>query len=196
MITFTIAVFLLLITPGPGVLSVAGMGAAYGFRPALRYYVGLWIGTNTVALIVVSGLAAFILSNPILRNLMLVFSTGYLLYLAFKIAFSGSKISFMTTGNNPGVVSGIILQLFNPKAYAVNTTLFAGFAFHFEMLWVETSLKFLIVNLIWIPIHLLWLAAGVSLERLDLAPKVQFRINLAMAVAMLAVVILAGTSIF
>ena len=34
MLTFVLAVFLLIITPGPGVLSLAGVGAAYGWRQA------------------------------------------------------------------------------------------------------------------------------------------------------------------
>jgi threonine/homoserine/homoserine lactone efflux protein len=55
----------------------------------------------------------------------------------------------------------------------------------------ETGLKFLIMNAIWIPIHLLWLWAGVTLRRLDLAPRVQRGINAGMALAMLAVVGLA-----
>jgi threonine/homoserine/homoserine lactone efflux protein len=32
MLTFALAVFLLIITPGPGVLSLAGVVAAYGWR--------------------------------------------------------------------------------------------------------------------------------------------------------------------
>ena len=46
MLTFALAVFLLIITPGPGVLSTAGVGAAYGFQPGLRYVMGLFIGTT------------------------------------------------------------------------------------------------------------------------------------------------------
>ena len=56
----------------------------------------------------------------------------------------------------------------------------------------EIALKFLIVNAIWIPIHLAWLAAGVTLRRLDLPPRVQSAINVGMAVSMLAVVALAA----
>jgi threonine/homoserine/homoserine lactone efflux protein len=63
MLAFILAVFLLLITPGPGVLSTAGVGAAFGFKAGLRYVFGLCIGTNLVALIVVSGLAAIILAT-------------------------------------------------------------------------------------------------------------------------------------
>ena len=34
MLTFAITVFLLIVTPGPGVLSTAGFGAAYGYNEA------------------------------------------------------------------------------------------------------------------------------------------------------------------
>ncbi|MEP4336194.1 MAG: LysE family translocator, partial [Roseobacter sp.] len=44
MLTFAAAVFFLIITPGPGVLSAAGVGAAYGMRSGLRYVLGLFIG--------------------------------------------------------------------------------------------------------------------------------------------------------
>ena len=45
MLTFTLAVFLLIITPGLGVLSLAGLGAAYGWRQGFRYLFGLVLGT-------------------------------------------------------------------------------------------------------------------------------------------------------
>ena len=78
MLAFILAVLLLLVTPGPGVLSTAGVGAAFGFRAGLRYVVGLCIGTNLVALIVVSGLAAVILAITWARNTLLVLSALYL----------------------------------------------------------------------------------------------------------------------
>jgi threonine/homoserine/homoserine lactone efflux protein len=50
MLTFALAVLFLIITPGPGVLSTAGVGAGFGFRAGFRYLTGLFIGTNIVAL--------------------------------------------------------------------------------------------------------------------------------------------------
>lgn len=191
MTNFIVSVFLLLITPGPGVLSTAGVGAAYGRNIGLRYLTGLFIGTNLVALAVVSGLAALILSIPWLRVVLLIASALYLLYLAFRIAMSGSKIAFITTQKKPGIIDGILLQTINPKAYAVNTTLFSGFAFGADSLLLETIAKFIIINAIWIPIHLLWLGGGISLKRLALTERTQKAINYAMAAAMLGVVILA-----
>lgn len=194
MLSFAAAVVLLIATPGPGVLSTAGVGAAYGFRPGLRYVAGLFIGTNLVALAVISGLAAVVFSLPVVRTVLMAASVAYLLYLAAKIAFAGSRIAFITAARPPGIGSGLALQAINPKAYAVNTALFTGFAFHPDSLAAETAIKLLILNTIWIPIHLGWLGAGVVLHRLDLAQAVQRRINYGMAAAMVAVVVLAIVS--
>lgn len=191
MITFAIAVLFLIGTPGPGVLSTAGVGASFGFRFGLRYVLGLFIGTNIVALGVITGLAAIVLSVPSVRWVLMTASVLYLLYLAARIAFAGSKIAFIEATVAPGIVAGLMLQAINPKAYAVNTSLFTGFPYAPESLVFETVTKLLIVNAIWIPIHLAWLWAGASLHRLNLSDTAQQRINYAMALAMLAVVILA-----
>lgn len=188
MLSFALAVFLLIATPGPGVLSAAGMGAAWGFRAGLQYLVGLLIGSNLVVLIVISGLAAALLSASWMRAGLLIASTGYLLYLAAKIAFAGSKIAIVAAERPPGIVSGVVLQLINPKAYAVNTALFTGFIYAPNNLAFETFSKLLIFNLIWIPIHLGWLWAGAALRRLELSERTQRRINYGMAAAMVCVV--------
>ena len=62
MLPFAITVFLLIVTPGPGVLSTAGFGAAYGYKKSLRYVFGLFLGTNLVLLAVATGLIAILLS--------------------------------------------------------------------------------------------------------------------------------------
>jgi len=191
MLAFCLAVFLLLITPGPGVLSTAGVGAAFGFQAGLRYVCGLCIGTNLVALIVVSGLAAVILSSSWARNGLLIMSSLYLLYLAARIALAGRRIAFITAASIPGLRAGLLLQLINPKAYVVNLTWFSGFMLLPNALLLETLVKFLIINLLWIPIHLLWLLAGNSVNQLDLSPRAHMLINTGMALAMLIVVALA-----
>lgn len=194
MLTFAAAFFLAIITPGPGVLSTAGVGAAYGFRAGFRYVTGLFIGTNLVGLAVVTGLAAVLLASPVIRVVLFTASTAYLLYLAARIAFAGARIGFIEAQRQPGLRDGLILQALNPKAYVVNTVFITGFAFLPGALAVEIVLKFLIMNAIWVPIHLAWLWAGVAVERMDLPPHVQRRINFGMAAAMLLVVALALAS--
>lgn len=191
MLTFAAAVFFLIITPGPGVLTTAGIGASFGYGAGVRYVTGLCIGTNLVALAVVTGIAAAALADPRISTVLYIVSVSYLLYLAFRIATAGSKIAFILKARPPGIGGGLALQAINPKAYVVNTTLFAGFQFMPDAPVAELVLKFLIMNAIWIPLHLGWLWAGVSLHRLDLAPSTQRAVNIGMALAMLAVVALA-----
>lgn len=192
MLNFAAAVFFLIVTPGPGVLSTAGVGSGFGFRAGLAYVGGLFLGTNLVALAVVSGLAAALLAVPVVHGALFYASVTYLLYLAAKIAFAGSRIAFIEAQGAPGFLNGVALQAINPKAYAVNTALFSGFAFWPTNAATEVALKFLIINAIWVPIHLGWLFAGVTLRRLDLPPRAQTAINVAMALSMLAVVALAA----
>lgn len=194
MLSFAAAVFFLIITPGPGVLSTAGVGAGFGKAAGVRYVTGLFIGTNLVALAVVSGLAAIILADPRIRTVLFAASVLYLLYLAMRIAFAGAKLAFIERQSPPGVRGGVLLQAINPKAYAVNTALFTGFGFMPGNFALEMALKFLIINAIWVPIHLAWLGAGIGLRRMDLAPRTQRIVNIAMAVSMLLVVAIAAGS--
>ena len=129
MLVFAAAVFLLIITPGPGVLSTAGVGASFGWQHGLFYVGGLCVGTNMVGLAVISGLAAVILAEPVVRTVLLFASSGYLGYLALRISLAGSRIAFIRT-TAPGFFAGLTLQFINPKAYAVNTTLFTSFGFY------------------------------------------------------------------
>lgn len=192
MLAFALAALLLLITPGPGVMSLAGVGAAFGARPGLAYMSGLCLGTNLVAGMVVAGYAALLLATPYIRTALMALSFGYLFWLALKIAFAGRKLAFIQADRPPGLVGGVTLQIINPKAYVVNTALFTGFAFANSSLLAETAWKFLILNAIWIVIHLLWLYAGISLNRFNLSERAQFAINSGMALAMVGVVILAA----
>ena len=194
-IAFAAAFFFLILSPGPGVLSTAGVGAAFGYRPGLRYVFGLFLGTNFVALGVITGVAAVVLASPVIRTVLLVLSALYLLYLAAKVAFSGSKIAFIKAERAPGIRDALLLQALNPKAYVVNTAMIAGFPLGFAVYGAEIAVKLLIMNAIWIPLHVLWLWFGVALRRLDLAPEVQRMINYAMAAAMVFVVVLAFASI-
>ena len=190
MLTFAITVFLLIVTPGPGVLSTAGFGAAYGYKKSLRYVFGLFLGTNLVFLAVATGLIAILLSIPSLRFFLLILSTFYLFYLASKIALAGSNIAFIKAKSPPGIISGVLLQAINPKAYVVNTTLVSGFAFYQSSFAIELVIKFFIMNSIWIPLHLLWLYVGTVLHELNLSIKNQRIINLMMSLSMVLVVVI------
>jgi len=192
MLGFAGAYFFMVATPGPGVLTTAGVGAGYGFQTGLRYVAGLWLGNLLVGLLVASGVWAAIATVPGLRLALGIASLAYLGWLAAKIALAGSRVGFGAADRAPRFRNGVTLQFINPKAYAVSTIFFSNFPIFPANLVTEIAVKMLIINALWIPIHLAWLQAGVTLHRLELAPKAQRRVNLAMAGALVAVVVLAA----
>ena len=195
MVAFAIVSFLMFLTPGPGVLSLAGVGAAFGWRQGFLYMSGLFVGHVIVSLAVITGLATIILAEPVVRTILLFCSVSYLGYMAFRIALAGSKISFIEMLKAPGFVAGMSLQFINPKAYAVHTTFFTGFAFYPDSFAVEMSLKLVIMNTIWILLHTLWLYTGYRIHELQLSAKVQKWINMFMAFCLCVVISLSVGSI-
>lgn len=191
MLTFLLACVLLVGTPGPGVLSLAGVGAAYGARDGTRYMGGLWLGNMLVAIAVISGLAAVMLAEPRIRTVLALASAGYLLWLAYKIAFAGARLAFIERPAPPGIRGGVLLQVINPKAYVVSTAIFANFSFFADRPGLEIALKLLMFNGVWLVAHVVWLWFGITIRRLELPPRRQRVINIVMAAAMLGVVVLA-----
>lgn len=191
MLTFFGTVVFMLITPGPGVLTTAGIGSGFGWKAGLRFLIGLFLGTNLVAVLVVTGLTAIVLAEPMVRDVLVWASIGWFLWMALKIALAGAKVGFIASETAPAAWNGVVLQLINPKAYVVNTLLFGGYPF-MEGGLDEVLVKFAIINIIWVPVHLTWLGMGVQLGRLDLPPRVQRGINIAMALALVAVVVLSA----
>ena len=194
MLTFLVAALLLIVTPGPGVLSLAGVGSAFGFRSGIKYFIGLFIGNNLVGFFVISGLGALVIANPSTRTVLLILSSSYLMYLAASIAFSGSKIRFKGYAIMPGLKSGMLLQIINPKAFVVNSTIYSGFLLFENAYFFEVLIKFLIVNAIWLLVHVLWLYLGVLIKRLELSSSIQRLINYFMAFSMISVVALSAVA--
>ena len=188
MIAFAIAVFFMIASPGPGVLSCAGIGAAFGWRAGINFAMGLCLGQLVVFFAVAAGLDALLFAVPWARTVLFVLSFGFLLYLAARIAFAGSQIGFIGAKREPGLTEGFLLQPINPKAYAVCTAMITGFGFMPDAYWTEVVVKFIILNIIWVPLHLTWIGVGVWLKTLDLPPKKQRVINVFMAAAMLLAV--------
>lgn len=194
MIEFVIAVFFLLITPGPGVLTTAGIGAAYGFRAGLWFLVGLGLGGFITMMMVVSGLAAVVLAVPSLRLVLMGASVCYLVYLAWRIASAGANVGFAPATSPLGFSNGLMMQFINPKAYIVATTLFSGFNFLPAAPVAEVVIKVVVFHAIWVPVHFIWLGAGARIRQMNLQPRTQRMINIGMALCLLVVVFAALAS--
>ena len=192
MITYIIISFLMMVTPGPGVLSLAGVGAGFGWKVGMMYLIGLFFGTNGVALVVVLGFKQFLFEIDGVEITFLLLSLSYLSFLSWRIATSDNKTGFKQSLKAPRLYEGIFLQFVNPKAYVVQGHLFVVLSLGMASYSNEIIVKFIIVNSIWIPIHLLWLWLGISLKKWSLAVNKQIWVNRGMGLALFAVVILSA----
>ena len=192
MITYIIISFLMMVTPGPGVLSLAGVGAGFGWKVGMMYLIGLFFGTNGVALLVVLGFKQFLFKINGVEITFLLLSLSYLSFLSWRIATSDNKTGFKQSLKAPRLYEGIFLQFVNPKAYVVQGHLFVVLSLGMASYSTEIIVKFIIVNSIWIPIHLLWLWLGISLKKWSLAVNKQIWVNRGMGLALFAVVILSA----
>ena len=192
MITYIIISFLMMVTPGPGVLSLAGVGAGFGWKVGMMYLIGLFFGTNGVALLVVLGFKQFLFEINGVEITFLLLSLSYLSYLSWRIATSDNKTGFKQSLKAPRLYEGIFLQFVNPKAYVVQGHLFVVLSLGMVSYSTEIIVKFIIVNSIWIPIHLLWLWLGISLKKWSLAVNKQIWVNRGMGLALFAVVVLSA----
>lgn len=182
----------MMVTPGPGVLSLAGVGAGFGWRVGIMYLIGLFLGTNGVALFVVLGFKQFLFEIDGVELTFLILSLSYLSFLSWRIATSDNKTGFKQSLKAPRLYEGIFLQFINPKAYVVQGHLFIVLSLGMSTYDLEIITKFIIVNSIWIPIHFLWLWLGISLKKWSLASNKQLWVNRGMGLALFAVVILSG----
>ena len=190
MFVFALAVLLLMLTPGPAILMIINIGVNFGFRKGIPFVIGVITGANMVAISVIFGLATIVLNYPILRLVLLLSSTIFILYLTIRILTQNLQKSLQQNAQNFSFLDGIILQIINPKNYIVQITLFSGFLIWDEYFVLEAAIKLLITNIIWLPMHLLWLTLGVAIKRINLSKNNLRILNLMIAGLMLGFLLL------
>lgn len=103
------------VTPGPNNIMSMSNGSRKGFRGALPFNLGIWLGFSVVMLIctfLCSMVSALI---PRIKTPMLIAGAAYMLYLAWG-TFRGAAIH-EERNSRDGFWSGLVLQFVNPKIY-------------------------------------------------------------------------------
>ena len=191
MLTFSLAVTLLMLTPGPAVLMIANIGVNFDFRKGVPFVFGVIVGANVVALSVVLGIASVINTYTLLRLILLIISSIFIFYLAVKILMQNSVKETTSNVKKINFYDGLVLQILNPKNYIVQITLFSGFLIWNDNFILEAFIKLVIANMIWFPMHLLWLLLGVTLKKMQLSRKSLKILNMVMAGSLLSFIAMA-----
>ena len=190
LIAFIVLAIALMGSPGPATLSLAAVGAAYGFKASRRYMIGMIISTMIVITGVAVGIFATILTIPYAREVLSIIAVVYLVYLAVKIATAPPLGKPTDPTKNPKFMDGFFLSLANPKLYAAMTALFSGFQViptsHAQSSYLQIGLCYL---LLW-GLNPAWLLAGGTLRQLLHDEKTSRRVNFGFAVLLVASVVL------
>jgi len=174
-------------SPGPSTISATAMGAAFGFRGALQYVLGLILGTTAVLLAVALGVIAILFSIPHAAQVLTAVSALYILYLAFKIATAPPLATDPGPIPAPAFGSGFLLAIANPKAYLAIAAVFAGTPSLTEAHALDATLRTVVLALMIVLIHLCWVTAGASLSRLLRHPVGARIVNGALAASLIVV---------
>ncbi len=196
MIAFVIAVFVLATIPGPALLSIVAVGSTFGFRGGLSYTVGALLGANIVIILSIIGFASILAAAPNLKIFLSILCLGYLVYIAIQITRSKHTVGKAEKKRRFSLTDGVIIQLVNPKAYAVGLALFSGFPLATDSILSEIQVKLIIVNSIFAPAYFLWLLLGEFLHARLAVTKCNRTINGSLAMLMIFSVLTSAISIF
>lgn len=101
-------------TPGPNNMMSMSNAGRKGFKRALPFNLGIWVGFSVVMVVCTLFCSALSAIIPRIKAPMLTLGALYMLYLAWGTVKSGSIEDDHSAG---GFASGLFLQFVNPKIY-------------------------------------------------------------------------------
>lgn len=131
-LTFIPIFFMVSISPGMCMTLAMSLGMAVGIRTTLWMMIGELIGVATVALLSVAGVAAIMTQNPSLFTGLKILGAGYLIYTAYRMWVSQSKVSQcsvngQSTSPKQLFAQGLLTAIGNPKGWAFMIALLPPF---------------------------------------------------------------------
>lgn len=113
-------------TPGPNTTLSTALAANHGLRRAMRFVLAVPVGWGLMYTACVFGIGALVLALPWLRMTLLLLGVGYLLWLAARLARSGTLTQVSSARLSIGFGQGVLLQFLNVKAWLLALSVAAG----------------------------------------------------------------------
>ena len=115
-----LAIFLFVgaFSPGPNNLLASYSGFNFGIKKTLPLVYGVTFGFPIVLIAVNSGLSIVFNKFPMFQEILKILGSGFLIYMAYKIAFS-NKSDEKEIKNPAKFFNMIIFQFINPKAVLI-----------------------------------------------------------------------------
>lgn len=173
------------ITPGPNNLMLMSSGVNFGLAKTTRHMLGVTLGFTFMIALIGLGIMKVFDIYPWLYSSLSFICLVYLLYLAYRIAFSQGELKANKAGAKPFTfLQAALFQWVNPKAWAMGLTSITVYAESNELSAVLlVAATFGLINF---PCILVWAALGTKL-RYFLSTQQRLRVfNFTMAFLLLA----------
>lgn len=119
---FLVTTFVVIVSPGPAVITVTVEAATNGFKQAFWVFLGVAIANVVFFMLSAMGIVTLIIASSLLFTLIKWAGVAYLLYLGFSAFFSNAGGFNVTSGKKKKsrfykvFMRGFILEISNPKA--------------------------------------------------------------------------------
>lgn len=173
------------ITPGPNNAMLASSGLTFGMQRTVPHLLGVNLGFALMVLLVGLGLGAVFTREPMVYQVLKYLGAAYLLYLAWKIANSGSMQEGRARTRPFTFLQAAMFQWVNPKAWVMAVGIVATYTPQqgfFGNLLIAT-LACIVINL---PCVGLWVLFGSTLRRWLHKPGIVRGFNVVMALLLVA----------
>lgn len=166
-------------TPGPNNMLLTVAGANLGFRASLSTLVAVVSGLNLIMLATALGLGVVFASQPWLHQGLRIVGSGYLLWLAWKLARAGEP-GERHVSEMPRWYQAAFLQLLNPKGWFMALSAIGGFTLADQTYWPSAIAVLLTFFVMGILTGGCWVLFGAQIRRLIQTAKGWERFNLCM----------------
>jgi threonine/homoserine/homoserine lactone efflux protein len=116
------------LSPGGATTLATASGARFGLLRSLPLILGIACALMLIAALAALGLGELVSERPTLQLAVKLVGSGYLLWLAWLIARSGSPASRAEMGQPMGMPKAMLLLISNPKSWAMTVSAAATFA--------------------------------------------------------------------
>lgn len=164
--------FSMTITPGPNNMMLTASGANYGFLRTLPHIFGILIGCLVLFTGIALGLGLIFERYPLVQMVLRLVGSGYLLYLAWRIATTPPPdLSRRSEGKPLTFWQAAAFQFANPKAWVMGLALIAGFLPEGGDTLLNALLLASFAELVALPCISMWAGFGIAIGRWLNSPR-------------------------
>jgi len=142
---YALAYGVMVVTPGPFVAAIAARSAAFGFKAGVSMAIGAWLAEKVWVLAAIFGLALIAAHYASILVVLKFAGAAWLVWLGARLIIGRSGV--IADGSQVrreafwrGVLTGMMINLGNPKAALFFMALFPGFFDVAAMGWVDAAL--------------------------------------------------------